>query len=112
MTLNIPQQVSHLDELLVANVVSLHVPLSHSGDHPTWHMFDKLLLSRLSNHCLLINTSRGSVIDDQALFTCLDNGKSLRLAIDVWENEPIFYGPYVSWLYFHPSHRRLFLPVN
>ena len=104
VALNIPQQVSHLDELLVANVVSLHVPLSHSGDHPTWHMFDKRLLSRLSNHCLLINTSRGSVIDNQALFTCLDNGQSLRLAIDVWENEPNILWPLCQLAYISTPH--------
>ena len=104
VTLNIPQQVSHLDELLVANVVSLHVPLSDSGDHPTWHMFDKRLLSRLSNHCLLINTSRGSVIDNQALFTCLENGQSLRLAIDVWENEPNILWPLCQLAYISTPH--------
>lgn len=91
--LNIPQQVSNLDELLAANIISLHVPLSHSGDHSTWHMFDQHLLSRLTHQCLLINTSRGSVIDNQALLACLDNGQSLRLAIDVWEDEPNILWP-------------------
>lgn len=85
---NIPGLV-HLDQLIAeAEIVSLHTPLTTSGDHPTFHLFGRENLSRLKPGCVLINTSRGSVIDNEALLGVLLERNDLSVVLDVWEGEP------------------------
>lgn len=67
------------------DLISLHVPLTKTGDHPTFHMIDANFLKRQKPGCILINTSRGAVIDSKALLT---HGSHLHWCFDVWENEP------------------------
>ena len=86
--LNIPQEVAHFEDILQATIISLHVPLTVNGDHPTWHLLDGRVQQKLTDNCLLINTSRGAVIDNEALLSNINKGQSLTLAIDVWESEP------------------------
>jgi erythronate-4-phosphate dehydrogenase len=73
-----------LDEVLAADIVTLHVPLTRSGPHPTWRLLDRARLARLRDDAILVNTARGGVIDEAAL---LDRA-GLRLVIDCWEGEP------------------------
>ncbi|MEE9383275.1 MAG: NAD(P)-dependent oxidoreductase [Nannocystaceae bacterium] len=69
------------------NVVSLHVPLTSSGRHPTHHIVDGPRLSSWSiDRPLLINTSRGAVLDTDSLFN--RDLRHIALALDVWEGEP------------------------
>lgn len=78
-----------LDEVLLqADIISLHVPLTTDGDYPTFHLFNEELLARLSTDQALINTSRGSVIDNKALLLKLKEYPNMRVVLDVWENEP------------------------
>jgi erythronate-4-phosphate dehydrogenase len=77
-----------LDEVLKCNVVSLHVPLTKSGEHATHHLFDDETLSRLPDSSILINTSRGAVVDNQALKRKLQSQPKFTAILDVWENEP------------------------
>ncbi len=74
-------------EVLQSDVISLHVPLTHTGANKTYHLFDEDSLARLSKGMLLINSARGAVVDNQAL---IENIRSYRLEaiMDVWENEP------------------------
>jgi erythronate-4-phosphate dehydrogenase len=76
-----------LDQALNADIVTLHVPLNKQGIDKTYHLFDDEILNRINNGAILINTSRGSVIDNVALFD-LNKKKNLRTVLDVWENEP------------------------
>lgn len=76
------------EALAAADVVSLHVPLTHSGEHATHYLFDETRLSQLKPGALLINASRGPVIQQQALIERLRNGPQLYCALDVWEEEP------------------------
>lgn len=77
-----------LDELLAwADVVSLHVPLTRAGPASTWHLLDAGRLHR-GRWELLINTSRGAVVDNAALADCLRHGGVRRALLDVWEQEP------------------------
>lgn len=71
-----------------ADVITFHVPLTHSCEHATWHMADEAFLGRLSRRPFIINSSRGGVVDDQALYSALDNGIIRQAVIDTWEHEP------------------------
>lgn len=78
-----------LDQLIAqSDVVSCHVPLTRSGEHPTFHLFDQARLQTLRPGTWLINSSRGPVIDNQALATVLAQRPDLQVALDVWEQEP------------------------
>jgi len=77
-----------LEAILDADVVTLHVPLTRNGPDPTWHLADAGLLRRMKNDSVLINASRGSVVDGAALADALDAGTISGAALDVWEGEP------------------------
>lgn len=83
----LPERAS-LRAALDCDVVSLHVPLTRSGAHATWHMIGDAELACLRNDALLINTARGPVVDNRALRTVLARRASLRAVLDVWEDEP------------------------
>ena len=74
-----------LDE---ADVLTFHVPLSRDGDYPTFHMANKKFFDALKRSPIIINTSRGGVVDEQALLQAMDEGKVRGCVIDTWENEP------------------------
>ncbi len=76
-----------LDEILNADIITLHVPLNLSGIDKTYHLFDKKKLMELKDGTILINTSRGAVIKNQELLEIIDT-KKLKVVLDVWENEP------------------------
>ncbi len=74
-----------LDE---ADVVTLHVPLTTEGPHPTHHLVDEDALDRLSSGAWLLNTSRGSVVEGAALLEALRADELGAAVLDVWEGEP------------------------
>jgi D-3-phosphoglycerate dehydrogenase len=74
-----------LDTLLSsADYVSLHVPLLDS----THHMINAEKLKLMKNTARIINTSRGGVIDEEALYNSLKEGNIAGAALDVFETEP------------------------
>lgn len=78
-----------LDTLLSkSDIVTVHVPLTAEGEDATWHLFDKERLSRLRSDQILINSSRGEVVDNQALKAVLKAGGLKAAVLDVWEGEP------------------------
>ena len=77
-----------LEDVYAADIITLHVPLERGGDHPTWRMIDAEFLGQLQKDVILINTSRGDVIDEQALLTFLAGNDGARLVLDVWHGEP------------------------
>lgn len=82
------QNFVSLEEAMACDVVTLHTPLIREGDHATLHMFGQERLSALREHQLLINTSRGEVIDTSALLARLDEPNAPTVVLDVWEHEP------------------------
>jgi erythronate-4-phosphate dehydrogenase len=80
---------SPLDQLLdESDILTLHVPLTLEGDDRTRHLINAKTLKNLSKNCILINTSRGEVVDNTALRRALES-KTIRGAVlDVWEGEP------------------------
>lgn len=75
-------------EIPKADIITFHVPLSTDGEHPTFHLADATFLDKLTPETLLLNTSRGEVIDGAALKQTLKNKKILDAVLDVWEHEP------------------------
>jgi glyoxylate reductase len=74
-----------LDQLLAtSDVVSVHVPLSPE----TRHLIDRTALSRMKRSAYLINTSRGPVVDEDALAWALREGIIKGAGLDVYEEEP------------------------
>jgi glyoxylate reductase len=77
-----------LDRLLVtSDVLSLHVPLTPE----TTHLIDKKALARMKRSAYLINTSRGPVIDEEALAWALQHHLLAGAALDVYEKEPAIH---------------------
>ena len=70
------------------DVVTFHVPLTHDGKWPTYHMADKAFVDTLKRRPVLINAARGEVVCTEALVEGLDEGKVRAAVIDTWENEP------------------------
>ncbi len=81
-----------LAEALACDIVTLHVPLterSPSNIYPTFHMVGKEQLQSLREGQILINTARGAVVDNQALYELLQERPGyIHAWLDVFENEP------------------------
>jgi phosphoglycerate dehydrogenase-like enzyme len=75
-----------LDELLqLSDYVSLHTPLTSE----THHLLDRRRLALMKESAILVNTSRGAVIDEAALIDALSNGRVAAAGLDVFEREPV-----------------------
>lgn len=70
------------------DVITIHTPLTRTGEHPTYHLLGDAFLSRLKRKPLLINSARGGVMDTAAVKHALSSGLLSAVAIDCWENEP------------------------
>lgn len=79
-----PPRVSFEELLRRADVVSLHVPLTDE----TRHLFDAATFARMKPGSLVLNTSRGPVVDEVALAHALDTGPVGGAGLDVYESEP------------------------
>jgi D-3-phosphoglycerate dehydrogenase len=86
-----------LDELLTwSDIVSVHVPLLDS----TKNLIDKKALSLMKPSAILINTARGNIVDEEALYYALKNNKIAGAGLDVFAQEnAIQRGAYVSPLF-------------
>jgi glyoxylate reductase len=74
-----------LGELLeTSDIVSLHTPLTDA----TRHIIDAEALGRMKRGAYIVNTSRGPLIDEEALCDALDSGHIRGAALDVYEHEP------------------------
>ena len=83
--------VSFEDALAQADFVSLHVPLLREGDSdtPTFHLFNERTLRKMKPTAFLVNTSRGPVVDENALAKALRENWIAGAALDVYEEEPL-----------------------
>jgi glyoxylate reductase len=74
-----------------ADYVSLHVPLLREGESklPTWHLINERTLRQMKKNAYLVNTSRGPVVDENALAKALREGWIAGAALDVFEREPL-----------------------
>ena len=70
-----------------SDFLTFHVPLERTGKYPTFHLADEALLKKMKPGSVLLNSSRGEVVDAAALKEILRTGK-IHAVLDVWENEP------------------------
>jgi D-3-phosphoglycerate dehydrogenase len=74
-----------LEELLKeSDIVTLHIPLNES----TRYMIGEREISLMKRGAIIVNTSRGGIIDTRALLKALKEGKLAGATLDVFENEP------------------------
>jgi glyoxylate reductase len=74
-----------LDALLVeSDIVTLHVPLTED----TRHLIDARRLRLMKRNAVLVNTSRGPVVDEEALADAVEEGLIFAAGLDVYEREP------------------------
>ena len=70
------------------DIITFHVPLYKEGPYKTFHLADHTFFRSLKRCPVIINTSRGEVIETNALLNALEDGLISDAIIDVWENEP------------------------
>ena len=76
---------STLEELLKeSDIITFHIPLNES----TRHMIGEREISLMKRGAIIVNTSRGGIIETKALLKALKEGKLAGAALDVFENEP------------------------
>jgi erythronate-4-phosphate dehydrogenase len=83
----VPESAS-LDGVLGCDVVSVHTSLTRDGPWPSFHLLRAPQLARLGSRNLLINASRGAVVDQAALLARLQATDPPQCVLDVWEFEP------------------------
>ena len=71
-----------------SDIITLHVPLNRNSIDKTLHMGNESFFARLKKGQILINSSRGEVVDSIALKSCLRRGTLAACILDVWEHEP------------------------
>lgn len=67
-----------------SDFITIHVPLSAD----TYHLFDSNLLSRMKKSAYIVNSSRGGIVDEKALYDLLQDQKIAGAGLDVFEVEP------------------------
>lgn len=77
-----------LADVLSGDVVSLHAELTSEQPWPSLHLLGDAELESLGSDSLLINASRGPVIDNTALLASLGKRGDISVVLDVWEGEP------------------------
>ncbi|MEM3115733.1 MAG: NAD(P)-dependent oxidoreductase, partial [Candidatus Caldarchaeum sp.] len=78
-------KLTSLEEVLrTADIITLHVPLTPE----TRHLINASKLEMMKPGAIIINASRGEVIDEEALYTALKNGRIAGAGLDVFEKEP------------------------
>ena len=71
------------------DVLTFHTPLTHEGEHATYHLCNADILRLCKPNALIINAARGGVVDEQALIDKLKGeNEKVQAVIDCWENEP------------------------
>ena len=77
-----------IDTLIAqSDAISFHVPITHEGEHATYHLLNAARLGRMKSNAWLINASRGEVVDNHALLARLQKA-AFPVVLDVWEGEP------------------------
>ena len=70
------------------DVITFHTPLIKEGKYKTFHLADKDFFASLRKKPVIINTSRGEVVDTSAILDAINEKRVSEAIIDVWENEP------------------------
>lgn len=87
-----------------ADIITFHVPMERNGKHATWHLADEAFFNRLERRPVIINSSRGAVVDNKALLKALESGQVRQAVIDTWENEPAIDPVLLNKVYIGTPH--------
>ena len=71
-----------------SDIITIHVPLNMDGQDKTFHLFNSETFSKIKKGCWFINSSRGEVVETEALKDALGGERLAGAVIDVWEREP------------------------
>ena len=87
------EQMKLTEMLPLVDVVSFHVPITKNEEEPTYHLMNTATLALLKSDAMLINSSRGAVIEEAALLADFANARTKGIEIrsvvlDVFEHEP------------------------
>lgn len=78
-----------LDTLLAeSDIITMHVPLTDSGPHPTRGMVNESFFKKMKPGCIFINAARGKIMATDTLINAIKNGVVSHTILDTWENEP------------------------
>lgn len=77
-----------LDRLYDCDFITMHTPLTYVGPDKTFHLADSEFFGKLNPDAFFLNTSRGGVVDTQAIKSALNSKQIAGAVLDVWENEP------------------------
>ena len=84
-----PDFVSLEQVLHESDMITLHVPLTRTGQFPTFHMADCHFFEHMKPGCLFINAARGEAVESDGLLFALEKGFVGHAVLDVWEGEPL-----------------------
>jgi len=90
-------------ELLAADILTFHVPLIRDGKYATYKWLNRNVLTD-RRFKLIINTSRGGVVDEKAVIDFKKEGHVNDFICDVWENEPDFSDESVKQAFIATPH--------
>lgn len=82
-----PEYMPLHEMLPLCDAVTLHTPLTRTGEYPTYHMIGEREVSLMRPGAWLVNAARGPVVDSAAVGRGAESGK-IRLITDCWEGEP------------------------
>lgn len=78
-----------LEEVLTqSDAITLHTPLTRSGNYPTFHLIGEREIEMMRQGVTLVNAARGEVIDTASVVKAIKTGKTGKAIIDTWEGEP------------------------
>ena len=92
-----------LEQTLLSDIITIHTPLTMTGQDKTFHLLSHANLAKATNVKFLINASRGETADKDALLV-LNSERRIPLALDVWENEPYIGADILSAVKFASPH--------
>jgi erythronate-4-phosphate dehydrogenase len=80
-----------LDEVLKeADIITLHVPLTKTGQDATYQMAGRKFFEKMKPGCIFFNCARGGVVNTSELLAAMDHKIVSNAVIDTWEGEPVF----------------------
>jgi erythronate-4-phosphate dehydrogenase len=86
---NFDYDFAALEDVLQCDIITFHVPMNKKGIDKTFHLLDHEKISVLKPGTIVINTSRGGVVDNKALLDRIQNKNDIISVLDVWESEPL-----------------------
>lgn len=86
------------------DIISFHTPLITKGPYPTFHLANKTFFNALKKQPIIINTSRGAVMDNTDVLQALKDDIIRDAIIDTWENEPNINQELLNLIYIGTPH--------